>query len=150
MTDVAGTVITVPVVVGAADPGPWANVTLSSDRVEQGGRLNVSVSGLEPGQQIGATLFSDPIVVSGIPVADASGRTSFSVAIPAAFALGAPTLEITRAGEVPLRFGLTVVRSGALAVTGSEFPLGLALGIATLLVVTGTLFALRRRTPATR
>src|SRR3546814_241150 len=65
MTDVAGTVITVPVVVGAADPGPWANVTLSSDRVEPGRRLNASASGLGPGQPVGAPRFRHPTRGSG-------------------------------------------------------------------------------------
>jgi 5'-nucleotidase len=150
-TDAAGTVVTVPVTVSESEPEPepgsgaWATVTLSSDRVEQGGRLTVSVSELEPGQQIGATLFSDPIVVTGIPAADAGGRTSFSISIPADFALGAHTLEITSANEAPLRFAVTVVGRGSLAVTGSEFPLGLALGSASLLVAAGVLFTMRRR-----
>jgi 5'-nucleotidase len=149
-TNVAGTLVTVPVTIAAPGAGPWASVSLSSDRVEQGGTLRVSVSGLEPGQQISATLFSDPIVVSGIPAADADGRTSFSIAIPADFALGAHTLEITAAGETPLRFGVTVVARGALAVTGAEPPLGFALAGAFLLVAGGLMYALRRRTPAAR
>jgi 5'-nucleotidase len=123
----------------------WAQVSVGSGQVEQGGTLNVTVSGLEPGQVIGATLYSDPIVVSGIPAADASGRVSFAVRIPANLPLGAHTLEITSAGLEPIRIGVTVVAGGQLAVTGSQLPLGLALGGAFLLVAGGLMFALRRR-----
>lgn len=162
-TDVAGTVVTLPVTITAAgsgnpgtgEPGTeapngsWATVTLN-DRVEQGGVLNVTVTGLKPGQLIGATLFSEPIVVTGIPVADASGRTSFSVAIPSDFALGAHELVVTSAGESPIRVGVTVLAGGQLAVTGSELPLGIALAAGFLLVAGGLTYALRRRSPVTR
>ncbi len=124
----------------------WATVDVGSGSVEQGGKLGVTVTGLKPGQVIGATLFSDPIVVTGIPAADSNGRVSFSVAIPANFATGAHTLQITSAGQEPLRIGVTVVRAGQLAVTGAELPLGLAMGAAFLLVAGGLLFATRRRT----
>lgn len=132
-----------------APNGSWASVTLN-DRVEQGGVLNVTVTGLKPGQLIGATLFSEPLVVTGIPVADASGRTSFAVAIPSDFALGAHELVITTAGESPIRVGVTVLAGGQLAVTGSELPLGIAFAAGFLLVAGGLTYALRRRSPVTR
>ncbi|WP_396640992.1 choice-of-anchor I family protein [Microbacterium sp.] len=141
-------------VVGTATPSPtpttptndmWATVNVGSGNVEQGGTLNVVLTGLKPGQVVGATLFSDPIVVTGIPPADASGRIAFSVAIPANFALGAHTLVITSEGLEPLRIGVTVVRAGQLSTTGSELPMGLALGATMLLVAGGALYAMRRR-----
>ncbi|MDD7929671.1 ExeM/NucH family extracellular endonuclease [Microbacterium thalli] len=156
-TDATETTVAIPVRIGepstepGTDPGTgaWAQVELSTTRVEQGGFVDVRVSGLEPGQQIGATVFSDPIVVRGIPVADASGVTSFRIAIPADFAVGAHTLRITAAGEQPLEFGLTVVRAGQLAVSGAETPLG-ALLAASMLLVAGGVFAATRRRPTVR
>jgi 2',3'-cyclic-nucleotide 2'-phosphodiesterase (5'-nucleotidase family) len=124
----------------------WADVSLSNGgRVEQGGTLTVTVSDLEPGQQIGATLFSDPIVVTAIPAANAAGVTTFVIAIPADFALGAHTLVVTAEGEDPISAAVTVVASGALAATGSELPWGIALGGATLLLAGGLAYAMRKR-----
>ncbi|MFG6502251.1 ExeM/NucH family extracellular endonuclease [Microbacterium sp. P05] len=161
-TDVAGTEVTVPLSVlasvspGTGNPGAeapngsWATVTVNPQPVEQGGTLTVTVTGLEPGQQIGATLFSDPIVATGIPAADASGRTSFLMAIPADFALGAHELVVTAEGELPIRVDVTVVANGMLAVTGSELPLGMALAAGMLLVAGGLIYATRRRSPLAR
>lgn len=151
--DATETTVTVPVRIGepstepGTDPGTgaWAQVELSTTRVEQGGFIDVRVSGLEPGQQIGATLFSDPIEVRGIPAADGSGVTSFRVAIPADFAVGAHTLRISTAGEEPLEFAISVVRAGQLAVTGAVTPLGVLLAGAMLLVAGGVLAVTRRR-----
>lgn len=153
MTDATETTVTIPVRIGepSTEPGTepgtaaWAQVQLSTTRVEQGGFIDVRVSGLEPGQQIGATLFSEPIEVRGIPAADGSGVTSFRVAIPADFAVGAHTLRISTAGEEPLEFAITVVRSGQLAVTGAETPLGVLLAGAMLLVAGGVIAVTRRR-----
>jgi 5'-nucleotidase len=159
LTSETGTVVSVVVTAGepapepptdgepgeGADNGSWATVVVSPTTVAQGGTLRVSVSGLEPGQQIAATLFSEPIVVTGIPAADADGRTSFTIAIPADFDLGAHTLVVTTAGEEPIRVGLTVVAAGALAATGAQLPLGLALGGAFLLVAGGLVFLMRKR-----
>ncbi|MDF2917956.1 MAG: multifunctional nuclease/2,3-cyclic-nucleotide [Microbacterium sp.] len=152
-TDATETTVTVPVRIGepstepGTDPGTaaWAQVELSTTRVEQGGSIDVRVSGLEPGQRIGATLFSEPVEVRGIPAADGSGVTSFRVAIPADFAVGAHTLRISTAGEEPLEFAITVVRSGQLAVTGAETPLGVLLAGAMLLVAGGVIAVTRRR-----
>lgn len=132
------------------EPGegePWAVVQLGSSRVVQGGTLEVTVAGLEPGQQIAATLFSDPIVVRGIPAADAAGRTAFSVEIPRTLAVGAHRLVIESAGLEPIEVAVTVTAasSGSLAATGGEAPYGIALAAAFALVAGGLLVALRRR-----
>ncbi len=135
-----------PPAVGTQTGGTWATVVLSSGgRVEQGGTLTVTLRGLEPGQRVAATLFSDPIAVAGIPAASAAGVTTFSVAIPAGLDLGQHRLVITTAGQDPIQVGVTVVRPGALAVTGAEPPLGAAFAGALLLVMGGIAFALRRR-----
>ena len=152
-TDVAGTVVTVPLTIGdEATPGPgadWATVDIGSGTVEQGGSLPVRLSGLEPGQQVSATLFSDPIVVQGIPAADANGNVSFTVRIPADLPLGAHTLVIESAGLDPISVAVTVVAPGQLAVTGAQLPWGIALTAAFLVVLGGALVMIRRR-PATR
>ncbi|MFG6403037.1 DUF6351 family protein [Microbacterium sp. P04] len=127
-----------------ADGDDWA-VILGATTVEQGGTLPVTVVGLEPGQTIEATLFSDPIVVTGIPAAGADGSTRFSIAIPADFDLGAHTLVVTAAGDGSIRVTVTVVASGSLASTGSTAPWGFALLGAGLLTAGGLAFALRRR-----
>lgn len=152
-TDVAGTLVTVPLEVGDdSTPEPetdWATVDIGSGAVEQGGSLSVRLSGLEPGQQVAATLFSNPIVVPGIPAADASGKVAFTVRIPADLALGAHTLVIESAGFEPIAVGVTVVAPGQLAVTGAQLPWAIALGAALLVVLGSALVALRRR-PAMR
>ncbi|MFG6503979.1 choice-of-anchor I family protein [Microbacterium sp. P05] len=135
-----------PPAAGVQTGGTWADVALSNGgRIEQGGTLSVTVSDLDPGQQISATLFSDPIVVGAIPAANASGTTTFAIAIPADFDLGAHRLVITAAGEDPISVGVTVVSRGALAATGAELPWGIALGGAALLLTGGLAFALRSR-----
>ena len=68
------------------EPGedtPWATVTLSATTVEQGDSFRVELTGLTPGQRVGATLFSDPLVIDGIPAADAEGRLAFTVRMKA-------------------------------------------------------------------
>ncbi|MBB2975571.1 beta-xylosidase [Microbacterium endophyticum] len=124
----------------------WADVSLSGGgSVEQGGTLRVSVTGLAPGQQIGATLRSEPIVVTGIPAADASGSVYFEVPIPSDFALGAHRLIITSPGYDDLVIGVSVVAPGVLAVTGAQVPLGILLAAIMLLVIGGMIAVTRRR-----
>lgn len=139
---------------GDGEPGdgepaqPWATVTLENDTVAQGGALEVTVAGLEPGQQVAATLFSDPIVVSGIPAADASGRTAFTVAIPRDFATGAHRLVVTSGSLAPIEVGVTVTAAtpaGTIAVTGGTMPIGFAVAGILALAAGGLLVAARRR-----
>ena len=138
---------------GPTDPGTdpgepgtdadWATVDVPST-VTQGQPLPVTVSGLEPGQRITATLFSDPIVVTGIPAADDAGRTSFSVAIPRDFAVGPHTLVIESGALEPISVDVRVVAPGV-PTLGGELPWGIALAAAFALVVGGLLVALRPR-----
>jgi len=132
---------------GAGDK--WATVDVGDGRVEQGGSLAVAVAGLTAGQQITATLHSDPIVVSGIPAASADGTVSFTVAIPADFELGAHTLVIESAGFDPISVDVQVVAAGGLAVTGGQFPIGFVTVLALGVVAAGAVLRLRRRSPAT-
>lgn len=125
------------------DAAAWASIDVGDARVEAGGTLEVRVSGLQPGQQIRATVHSEPMEVPGIPRASASGTVSFPVHIPAGFAPGPHTLEITTAGEAPIRTAITVVGAGQLAVTGGQVPLTL-LVLALGTVAIGGSLALRR------
>ena len=60
---------------------PFFEGILPEELVEQGGTLPVTVSGLEPGQRITATLFSEPIVVSGIPAAVSSALIGVGIVL---------------------------------------------------------------------
>ncbi|MGO3147557.1 MAG: choice-of-anchor I family protein [Leucobacter sp.] len=144
---------------GETDPdklGDWAEVSVGSGTVEQGGTLDVEVSGLTEGQQISATLFSDPLFVTGIPIADAAGNISFSVSIPADFQTGAHRLVVTSAGLAPIEVGVTVTAAATaagpgaglgdvLSNTGSALPIGIAALGAVLLLAGATTVLLRRR-----
>lgn len=86
----------------------WATISLGGAGATVGGTLEVTVTGLKPGQQITAELHSDPIVVTGIPVADASGAVAFTVAIPATLAAGEHTLVVSMIGREPISTPVTV------------------------------------------
>jgi 5'-nucleotidase len=129
---------------GSQQPGAWAVIELSDTEVAQGEELQVTVSGLEPGQSIGATLHSDPIVVQGIPAADAEGVIEFAIAIPADFETGAHTLEITSPGLDPLTVDLTVV-AGNLVASGSDVSWAIGLTAGALVAGGGVFLAIRRR-----
>lgn len=132
-----------------ASPSTSASITASAARVEQGGSFTVTVSGLKAGEQLTATLNSTPIVITGIPAADASGTVTFRVNVPAALEPGAHTVVITRAdGTVLPALAVEVVRKGALAATGAQTPWGIALAGGFLVVAGGLAFALRRRRTA--
>jgi 5'-nucleotidase len=56
---------------------------LSADgRIERGASFTVTLTGLGAREQVVATLNSDPIVITGIPAADAAGRVTFTVTVP--------------------------------------------------------------------
>ncbi|MDR6689263.1 2',3'-cyclic-nucleotide 2'-phosphodiesterase (5'-nucleotidase family) [Microbacterium sp. 1154] len=132
-----------------ASPSTSASITASAARVEQGGSFTVTVSGLKAGEQLTATLNSTPIVITGIPAADASGTVTFRVNVPAALEPGAHTVVITRAdGTVLPALAVEVVRKGALAATGAQAPWGIALAGGFLVVAGGLAFAMRRRRTA--
>ncbi|KAA9134268.1 DUF6351 family protein [Microbacterium caowuchunii] len=127
------------------DAGAWASVDVGDGRVVQGGTLLVRVSGLAPGQQIAAQVQSDPLVVRDVPAAGADGRVEFRVTIPASFPVGAHAVVISTAGESDIRTPITVVRAGALGMTGAEAPWGIALLAAGILCLGGMTYALRGR-----
>jgi hypothetical protein len=127
------------------EPGTTAPVvSVSATTVERGQSVQVTVTGLDAGEQVAAELRSDPIRVSGIPAADANGRVAFDVRIPADLATGAHTIVVFGAdGQVIGSAAITVVASGQLAVTGAQAPLGGALLAVLLLVAGGVLWSVR-------
>jgi len=129
-----------------SSPAAKPTVTTSAVRVAQGRSFTVSISGLQPGEQVAAVLHSQPLTITGIPAADAAGSVTFRVAVPADFATGAHTLIVTRAdGSVLDRLAIEVVAAGSLATTGAGVPFAATFfGVSTLLAGAG-LLALRRR-----
>lgn len=130
----------------------WATVALESTTVVQGQSVDVSVTGLTEGQEISATLFSEPLVIDGIPAADAAGTVRFTVTVPLDFAPGAHTLEVSSVGLEPIPTALTVLAAaGTPAAGGSPADLastGANVGVLALLGVLLTLAGaglLRRR-----
>ncbi|PRB10322.1 hypothetical protein CQ047_07555 [Microbacterium sp. MYb72] len=75
-----------------------------------GATVPVQIGGLRQGQQLEALLGAD--AVSGIPVADAAGETSFSVTLPAGTPAGSATLSLGGAGIAPASLEITVLGAG--------------------------------------
>ncbi|WP_230009843.1 LPXTG cell wall anchor domain-containing protein, partial [Microbacterium sp. Bi128] len=124
-------------------------VSASATRVEQGGSFTVTVTGLNAGEQLTATLNSTPTVITGIPAAGADGTVTFRVSVPSTLAPGAHTVVITRAdGAVLSPLAIEVFAKGTLAATGAQAPWGLALAGGFFVVAGGLAFALRKRRTA--
>lgn len=135
-----------PTTAPTSSPNAGVRVSASATRVEQGGSFTVTVSGLNAGEQLTATLNSTPTVITGISAAGADGAVSFRVSVPAALEPGAHTVVITRAdGTVLPALSIEVARKGTLAATGAQAPWGLALAGGMFVVAGGLAFALRRR-----
>ena len=143
---------------GAPEPSV---IVIAGDngRVAQGGTLNVTVQGLNGGEQIAATLHSDPIVVTGIPAASPEGTTAFAIQIPKDFEVGAHTLVIESDGRAPIETAVEVTAAPTepkptptptppgpgLPITGAEAPYAIGLAAALLIAAGLTFVALRRR-----
>lgn len=70
-----------------------------SATVAQGGVLAFTGGGFAPGDVVTAVAHSEPVTI-GTATADAGGRVSFSWAVPAGFATGDHTLELSVGGVV--------------------------------------------------
>lgn len=98
---------------------PTPALTISAPSVQAGGVITVSGTGFVPGESIAFELHSDPIALGSL-FADADGRVSGTLRIPASAALGSHTLVALRNG-VPLQssVALQVTAAAATAVTGA-------------------------------
>ncbi|WP_295836595.1 LPXTG cell wall anchor domain-containing protein, partial [uncultured Microbacterium sp.] len=114
--------------------------------VAQGGSYTVTVTGLTPGEQISAILRSTPLTITGIPAADAAGKVTFRVTVPADFATGAHTLTITRADGTTLTpLTLEVVAASSLATTGGAVSFAALLAGAGAVLAGAVMLVVRRR-----
>lgn len=154
-----GTVAPAPLGRAIAGTTDWATVELRTEGLRAGDSVPVTVSGLEAGQTISATLFSDPIDL-GLFTADGEGVALFTLAIPADLTPGIHTLQIASnvPGQLPIGVTLEIAAAatpgggaagpgtgpGQLQVTGAETGgiIALALG---LLVAGVAALAVRRR-----
>ncbi len=132
-----------------SDPQP--SVVIDRLSVAQGGQFSVTVSGLEPGAQVRATLFSEPLRIAGIAPANSDGVTTFTVSIPTAFSLGTHTLVVEGDGFDAVNTTITVTSATGLASTGVSQGLPTGILLAALLLTLGAAarFVRRRRTTLT-
>lgn len=77
-----------------------------------GATVPVKVGGLRPGQQLTATLGDSAAPITGIPVADAAGETSFVAVLPEDIAPGYVTLSLGGPGIVSTSLEITVLAPG--------------------------------------
>lgn len=138
-----------------ASPTAGTAVTRSASAsvgaIERGGVVRVNVGGLAAGEQVTAELHSDPIRITGIPAADANGRVTFDVRIPATLPTGRHEIVVWAAdGTEIARLPIQVSAKGTLAATGAQAPFGAALLGAVLLVAGAAGWAMRRPRPRTR
>ncbi|WP_104199231.1 choice-of-anchor I family protein [Cryobacterium sp. Y29] len=133
----------------------WASVEVGDAVFTPGERVTVTVSGLNPGQEITGTLYSTPVNL-GTFAANAAGIATFSAMIPTNTPVGAHTLVITSIGLEPISIAVAVVAPGsagagasgvsALPALGASLaPAGLA---ALLLLLGGGLILARRKRQA--
>ncbi|MBF4562162.1 RICIN domain-containing protein [Microbacterium sp. VKM Ac-2870] len=116
--------------------------------IAAGSTVSVQVGTSRAGQQVGAWLFSTPRAL-GTGTVSAAG--TIPVTVPLDAPAGAHRLAVTDAsGAVIGWYAVTVAAApNALASTGATMPFGIALAIATLLLVAGGALVARRR-PARR
>ena len=133
----------------------WATVDAGDATFTPGERVTVTVSGLNPGQEITGTLYSVPVNL-GTFAANSAGVAAFSAVIPANTPVGAHTLVITSIGLQPINLAVTVVAAGSATAASSTSALGAIpdlgaslapIGIAALLLLLGggLLLAQRKR-----
>jgi len=117
------------------------SVVLSASTVRQGGVVHVEASGLPVGAPVDVTLHSTPQLLA-TAVADASGRISLDVRIPASTPVGAHTVVVS-SGSASGSAALTVT-AFSLSATGAAVGGLVALAVAALMSG-AVLLGLRRR-----
>ncbi|MCL2317034.1 MAG: DUF11 domain-containing protein, partial [Actinomycetia bacterium] len=79
----------------AAGPGA-ATATMGATSATQGGQATVTGSGFLPGEDVTATMYSDPVVIGTKP-ADPSGNVTFTWTVPSSTPAGDHTVELVGA-----------------------------------------------------
>lgn len=126
----------------------WADIDAGDAVFAPGERVTVTVSGLNPGQEITAEFHSTPVNF-GTFAADSAGVAAFSAVIPASTPVGAHSIVISSVGLQPITLTVTVVSAvtstsavGTLAVTGVDL---VSAGFGALLLLLGGGVLLERR-----
>ncbi|WP_240607227.1 choice-of-anchor I family protein [Cryobacterium aureum] len=125
----------------------WASIDVGDAVFTPGERVTVTVSGLNPGQEVTGTLYSTPVNL-GTFAANAAGVATFSAVIPANTPVGAHTLVISSIGLEPISSAVTVVAAASTSALGAIPALGASLapaGLAALLLLLGSGLVLVRR-----
>ncbi|HAY42294.1 MAG TPA: bifunctional metallophosphatase/5'-nucleotidase [Micrococcaceae bacterium] len=99
----------------------WATVEIDPTEVMAGESAQVSVSGLTEGAQLSAAAFDGKLNVEDIPAADAEGKTSFELVVPADAALGEHKLVVSQVQHEDIAVGFTVIEE-AVAPSPTEQP----------------------------
>ncbi|MDJ0377526.1 choice-of-anchor I family protein [Cryobacterium sp. PH31-L1] len=138
-----------PASLGRAVPAgtDWASIDVGDAVFAPGERVTVTVSGLNPGQEITGTLYSTPVNL-GTFAANAAGVATFSAVIPASTPVGAHTLVISSVGLESISLAVTVVAAASTSGLGAIPALGASLapaGLAALLLLLGGGLLLSRR-----
>lgn len=127
----------------------WATVVADFSDLTVGDDVPVTLTGVDPGTEVTATLFSDPIDL-GTYTANSSGEVNFVLSIPTDLEPGTHTLllEAGTLGFVPISITLEIAGDGALAFTGVEVTglIAAGLGLIALGAVVMVLRARRRET----
>ncbi|MHC2999105.1 beta strand repeat-containing protein [Microbacterium sp. HJ5] len=124
-------------------PEPELTLDIEIDRIARGTVQSAIARGFQPGEEVSATMYSDPIDL-GTQIADANGTVEFEWYIPTWVDLGTHTLEVTGSvsGIVSDEFE---VYDSTLAATGAD-GIPRQLGWASLLLGAGVLvLAVSRR-----
>ncbi|MDR0960499.1 MAG: Ig-like domain-containing protein [Propionibacteriaceae bacterium] len=135
--------------IGSALSASYISVTVSVAEVFQGGTMTVTGSGFEAGESVAVVLHSTPFE-AGVVTADADGRATLDVVVPADFEPGAHTAVLTgeRSGSAGAAFSVIEVLPlpVVLPATGSPVDGGwVAMGGFALLLGVVALLTVKRR-----
>ncbi|WP_404288851.1 bifunctional metallophosphatase/5'-nucleotidase [Glutamicibacter arilaitensis] len=98
----------------------WATIELTPSEVVAGDSAQVSVAGLEEGAELTASAFDGELVVDEIPAADAEGKTSFELAIPADAKVGANSLVVSQIQHEDISVDFSVIEAAVKPTPSAE------------------------------
>ena len=128
---------------GEPEPSGDVDVVLSAASVVQGGTVHVEASGLPAGAPVEVWLHSAPQLI-GTATADASGRISLTVRVPAGTPVGAHSIVVLAPAAGVQGVAALQVTAASLSATGAA--VGGSIALAVLLLLGGAaLLGARRR-----